>query len=797
MSYSSFMVNAMVPWWIFLYPLITVALLLLLALFAKRTRGRGRRVALILNITVTSIYLVWRLFFTIPTDNGFAMTVGIVLLVTETLGAIQTFLFAVTLWRPVRPRQVPLPAEGPYPSVDIFVTTYNEPDATLVPTLAATAAIRYPGEVTVYLCDDGNRPELAALAERFGAQLLSRPTNEHAKAGNLNYALAHSRGDLVVTMDADMIPRENLLESTVGFFMEDPTLGLVQAPQAFYNEDPFQYNLFAGSRLPNEQDFFMRELQGGYERFNATMYVGSNAVIRRGALDEIGGFATGGLTEDFATGQLLQSKQIRIAYVGEVIAAGLAAEDVADLLKQRDRWCRGAIQCAKQFNPFTMPGLSFMQRLIYANRVMYWYFGIFKAVYLFTPLLYLLFGITALDIELWQLVVFWVPYYLSSFTAFRILSGGRRTFTWSHIYEIAMGPYLAVSAVAETLGIGGGTFAVTPKGVTSDRRVMHWRLAVPHLTFLALAIVGLLNVYWWNAATFRVEYTLIPVLWTAYNMIGAAMSVFVFMQRPRVRGVERTLVEIPTTVRARGARAHGTSAEAVIDDLSSTGARLRLDRHDADGGLGGEILLHLPSPDSRSEGVAPSGRPVEVRAEVMWAAPADAADAARIGVRFIDPAPEAQVRIMQYITRSPGWVRHDRETHSTVLGVSSEVVRGLRAVPVAQQRRELRLPPGNGRAVSLLRPATGEQIAAAEVLDLSASGMQVRVLCADAEVVAGEHLTLGPADGAAGYPAAESGRIVEVRWRRDMGKFTLLGLKFEAAGQSDQGLASVGAASDH
>ena len=92
---------------------------------------------------------------------------------------------------------------------------------------------------------------------------------------------------------------------TVPYFHDGAT-AFVQVPQAFYNEDPFQYNMFSKDRIPNEQDFFMQTLQAGKDRFNAVMYVGSNTVFRRTALDEIGGFATGVITEDMATGMLLQ-----------------------------------------------------------------------------------------------------------------------------------------------------------------------------------------------------------------------------------------------------------------------------------------------------------------------------------------------------------------------------------------------------------------------------------------------------------------------------------------------------------
>ncbi|WP_207709050.1 glycosyltransferase family 2 protein [Heliomicrobium undosum] len=152
-------------------------------------------------------------------------------------------------------------------------------------------------------------------------------------------------------------------------------LAFVQAPQAFYNQDIFQYNLLQGRNIPNEQDMFMRVVQAGRDRYNAAMYIGSNTVFRRSALAAIGGFATGTITEDMATGMLLQAKGFRTVYLNEVIAEGLSAESFPDYIRQRVRWGRGNVQTARKWNPLTIPGLTRMQRLLYADSVLYCMFG--------------------------------------------------------------------------------------------------------------------------------------------------------------------------------------------------------------------------------------------------------------------------------------------------------------------------------------------------------------------------------------------------------------------------------------
>lgn len=96
-----------------------------------------------------------------------------------------------------------------------------------------------------------------------------------------------------------MIPRSIFLLRTVPYFLiPDSRIGLVQTPQSFYNQDLFQFNLFSEKDIPNEQDFFSREINVLRNATNTAAYTGSNTVILRAALEEIGGFPYDTVTED-------------------------------------------------------------------------------------------------------------------------------------------------------------------------------------------------------------------------------------------------------------------------------------------------------------------------------------------------------------------------------------------------------------------------------------------------------------------------------------------------------------------
>lgn len=673
--------------WAVVYAAAVVLLVCGIWLVQRWRPGFGRRTAIVVALMAAAIYLTWRVAATIPVGDGWSTGLGILLVTVEIIGFGQTLAFSVITWRLAPSRHVPLSALDHLPSVDIFITTYDEPVSTLRTTLAAAVGVRYPGQVTVYLCDDGGRDAVGELAAEFGAEYLARSERTHAKAGNLNHALAHSTGDVVVTLDADMAPRANFLERTVGQFV-DERMAFVQAPQAFYNEDPFRYNLFSGAALPNEQDFFMRTLQAGKARFNAVMYVGSNTVFRRTALEEIGGFATGVLTEDMATGMLLQAARYRAAFVAEVLAAGLAPESFADLLKQRDRWARGNIQSARRWNPLTLRGLTPMQRWLYADGIVYWFFGVFKLVYLLTPLAYLVLGVSAVHAELGAIAVFWVPFFLSSVASFSLVSQGRRSFAWSHVYEIAMAPAMAVAVLSETLGLRVRTFAVTPKGALRQERSVGWPVLWPHLVLIALTAYGLVHVTIFAPERYGTNALTISGVWTLYNLAGLVMAALLCIERPRVRAAERTRVDLPVRAQLRDL----APVPGCLVDVSLSGARFTLPWS---GSFGHQHFLDLPRrPDAvEIPGVG------QVAGETRWVADVDGG--LMVGFRFAALDAPTTVSLVGVITGSPDWVRGDREEHARLGGAVTRTLTGTMRPGVAAARREVRVPT---QATVLMHP---------------------------------------------------------------------------------------------
>lgn len=236
------------------------------------------RVLIVLTAIVGLNYIVWRWLFSVNWD---AWWIAVPLVLAETYSLVDSLLFAVTMWRLRRRREPPAAPEGM--SVDIFITTYNEPVDLVLRTAAAAQRIRYPHRT--WILDDGSRPELAAAAAELGVDYMTRSaswTNKprHAKAGNLINALLHSDGEFILVLDADQVPEPEILDHTLGYFT-DERVALVQTPQYFTNvpdSDPL------GSQAP----LFYGPIQQGKDGWNAAFFCGSNAILRREALMQLG-----------------------------------------------------------------------------------------------------------------------------------------------------------------------------------------------------------------------------------------------------------------------------------------------------------------------------------------------------------------------------------------------------------------------------------------------------------------------------------------------------------------------------
>lgn len=597
--------------------------------------GKGRlvliRVVAVLSLVAGTAYVTWRWGFSL---NLRYWWIAVPLVVAETYALVDGYLFAVTIWRMKIRGPAPAPPEGA--TVDVFITTYNEPVEMVTATAVAARSIRWPHHT--WVLDDGDRPEMRDAAEAVGVGYLTRSSDwqgksRHAKAGNLNNALFRTTGEFLLILDADQIPAPEILERTLGWFT-DPKVALVQTPQWFSNvtdADPL------GSQAP----LFYGPVQQGKDGWNAAFFCGSNAVLRREALMQLGivgyvretersvrqaltasrrilaraersrdrggdrdvalalaglrraadlalvridsgepvqvvswdfqrsadetsrslvagdvadihadlaelGVADDGLvdeqvltrladrdwsplgaiagvaallrsvdvdrsgeaipvmpvsstsvTEDMETCLLLHSHGWKSVYHHEILAEGLAPEDLGTMLKQRLRWAQGTMQVLLRLNPLTLPGLQPGQRFSYFATMWSYLSGFAALAFLVAPILYLTTGALPVNAFGETFLAFFVPYFALNQLMFALVGYGVRTWRGQQ-YSLALFPVWIKAAVTAAANVWFGrplTFSVTEKRRPTAATRFPVRLIWPQLAFVVALVVALISGY--------------------------------------------------------------------------------------------------------------------------------------------------------------------------------------------------------------------------------------------------------------------------------------------------------------
>ena len=571
------------------------------------TRRTTRAVALV-ALAATFVYLVWR---TTQTVNWSVWWVAVPLVLLELHAAVTLALFVFGTWDTTS-APVADPALAPSGKVAVLIPTYNEPVEVLLPTAAAAVALK-PAHET-WVLDDGGRPEVEALVRKLGACYLTRPTHEHAKAGNVNHALGVVDADFIAVLDADHVAMPGFLLRTLGYFA-DPRMAIVQTPQDFYNVESFEHerrqSWFKRNQdlqLFNEQELFYRVIQPGKNRWGGAFWCGTGAVVRVAALREVGGVAVETVTEDIHTTIRLHRRGWRTLYHNEVLARGLAAADSDQYAAQRVRWGTGAMQVLRIESPLVVSGLSIRQRLSYAGTLLGWFDAWRSLGYLLIPPLVLLTG--AVPIRAPRdtfLLAFGATFLLQRLTLQR-LARGRAPAVLSTVFDLVR--MQANARATLTLVIcKSATFRVTSKGrVGDDRR----RGRVPVLLEVVL-VLNLVAAVWFAASAAGVTPLHYGIVWAVYGAAfwlvvncGLVATAAVRVRDERFAADRRAAVRFDVHLDARL-----DHAAVAVDDISLTGARVVVREGVVPPGFtGGELCVQIGRDSLALAAVVQSRRPI-------------------------------------------------------------------------------------------------------------------------------------------------------------------------------------------
>lgn len=572
---------------------LSLTIIAALILIWRFTSGPlARQIYLSLSSFVVIRYVYWRLTYTLPpSSDPIGLFFGLILLSAEIYCVSILIISLIVNADPVKRPPLTRRRDEDLPVVDVFIPTYNEDEYILATTMAAALSMDYPKDkLKVWLLDDGGtdqkcndkdpvkaeaarlrRASLQELCRRMGGHYLTRAKNEHAKAGNMNSALAHVTGDIVLVFDADHAPFRAFLQETVAHFLDDPKLFLVQTPHVFLNPDPIEKNLRTFARMPSENEMFYSLTQRGLDKWDASFFCGSAALLRRSALMETGGFSGVTITEDCETAFELHARGYSSAFVEKPLIAGLQPETFSSFIGQRVRWCQGMLQIMMLKNPAFKKGLKPIQKLGYLSRMTFWFFPFPRLVFMLAPLAYILFDVKIFVSNVDEAIAFTLTYMIVNVMLQNYLFGCVRWPWVSELYEYCQGIFLSKAIVSVVMNPRKPTFNVTAKGLTLDNDHLS-ELAWPFFAMYILLLTGSL------VAAFRyvVEpgvsgLMFIVGLWNTFNLLMAGAALGAVSERKQPDRHPRLTIKRTGTLDICG-----ETLAVEIANVSAGGCALRL-----------------------------------------------------------------------------------------------------------------------------------------------------------------------------------------------------------------------------
>jgi cellulose synthase (UDP-forming) len=605
----------------------------------RRTLSVLTVVPLGLFLGVAGVYLIVRL----PLWNPHAAIMASLLLAAELFGLVTLALHLFQTYTLLERDAVRV---GPEVTADIFVPTWDERVDLLRNTLVAAKAVRGVG--TVWLLDDGCREEMRTLAAELGVAYIGRVERDHVKAGNLNNALKHCKAEFIAVFDGDHAPAPEFLERTLGYFADDK-LAFVQTPQDYFNIDSFQRR---GRRSQgafwHEQALFFRVIQAGKDRWNAALFCGSCALLRRAALDDIGGFATGAIAEDFHTSLTLHKRGWRSVYHNESLAFGLSPSSIEQYLTQRLRWARGAMQVWRKEGILFVPGLTLAQRLCYLASVLTYFEGWQKFILYTTPVVVLLTGVAPMTSVTGGYIALFLLWLGLGAWVNQVASRGYARTLWMEEYSL-LRYFFSLRLAVGLIIPREWRFAVTPKAPASEEMVR--RKPPPQL---ALAVAAIAAISYAAARTLHHTYLSPGVLLFYVGWLAACAALviraswFTTSRMMERRDQHRFNLPVPVTIRCADGRRH----LALAQDLSLSGLRIELP---ATVNLSDKIegRLHLPQ--------CAAGFQATV---IGHANEASGGRTARLALEWVDDEASDAIRALLFGNSLQWEVNHWAELHS-------------------------------------------------------------------------------------------------------------------------------------
>ena len=460
------------------------------------------------------------------------------------------------------------------PSVDIFICTLNEKPDMLSITISACKNIDYPN-YKVYVLDDGHREEIKELASLLDCNYITRETNKGFKAGNINNALAQTNSELVVIFDADHVAASTFLRETVYNFI-DEKVALVQTPQHFCNPDAFQKNLELSNFLANEQDIFYRVIEPSLSEFDSVFCGGTNIVLRRKHLEEVGNFPEDTIAEDSKLGLEFHSFGYKVIYYNRPLAIGISASSFEEYIKQRCRWAKGNVQIV--INPKNWKyyfKLNHIQAFFYLSGVLYFFTPISRMIFLVAPVLFLFFDISPVLAIFYQIFAFQICYFTLKFAFIYTAKIKINNIIFADVYDLVTSIF-TIGSILQAIFLPGKLskvkFNVTTKEYAKAKTNYKYKipLVIMFVILIAAEMQGVYDILY--SDVYSVLAIVANLFWNTINICVLYYGMKVVTEKPEKRLHQR--IKLDDTLVLQDEQHH--KYEAHISNISRSGLNIQV-----------------------------------------------------------------------------------------------------------------------------------------------------------------------------------------------------------------------------
>jgi cellulose synthase/poly-beta-1,6-N-acetylglucosamine synthase-like glycosyltransferase len=493
----------------------------------------------VVTILMTFRYITWRLAVT----SWHLWWLSLPLLAAELFTAFHILGYQFTVW-PRRSRPLDLIDNPAMLPIFVFIPTVNEGSEILGPTIEGAVNARdkflkqYPSaEIRIIVCNDAfvaNIPHwesVQSLSLAYGVDCITRTKPGGAKAGNIENARRHYGAIgkcLLAVLDADQVAEPDFLLRAIKPF-GDPTIGWVQTRQYYRNSE-----CVVSRWAESQASLFYDLVCPGKSAINASYICGTNVIIRAEVLDDIGGFPTESVTEDFAA-SIRTHQSWRSIYIKDILAKGVGPLDITGYFVQQSRWARGTVGVLRSdWKRLLLPstnGLSFDQRVQYLLSGTHYLCGLRDMVFLCTALLSLYLGESPIKhVSVMTIALYLLPYIVSSQLLILLQVRSLSTFSGTVIGYMSF-PTLVASSF-EALLNRRMKFLVTPK---SDSGHSDLRAVVPHILITTVCVAVIVHSVVTHMAFTNTD--LIPLVWVVFALcsLSPIFALAKFKERPSCR----------------------------------------------------------------------------------------------------------------------------------------------------------------------------------------------------------------------------------------------------------------------